>query len=94
MFRLPLLCKIQFTNMEWLIVPSNKLIFTTQVKFLKCSPVFILLMGKNSNHNALFKFRDGSVKTVKLLGNLQLNRKKNKEIGYRGKCSSVLLCVF
>lgn len=76
MLRLPLLLKIQFTNVEWIIVPRNNLIITTQVKFLKCSPVFILLMGKNSGHNALFKFRDGSVKTVKLPGNLQLNGKK------------------
>lgn len=79
MFRLPLLSKIQLTKVEWVIVPSNKLIITTQVKYLKCSPVFLLLMGKNSNHNALFKFRDGSMKTVKLLGNLQLNGEKKKQ---------------
>lgn len=46
MFRLPLLSKIQFTNLEWVIVPRNKLIITTQVKFLKCRSVFILLIGK------------------------------------------------
>lgn len=46
MFRLPLLSKIQFTNLDWVIVPSNKLIITTQVKFLKCHSVFILLIGK------------------------------------------------
>lgn len=33
---------------------------------------------KKNNGNALFKFRDGSVKTVKLLGNLQLNGKKKQ----------------
>lgn len=77
MFRLPLLSKIQFTNLEWVIVPRNKLIITTQVKFLKCRSVFIFLIEKKkSNCNALFKFRDGSVDTVKLLGNLQLNGKK------------------
>lgn len=46
MFRLPLLSKIQFTNLDWVIVPSNKLIITTQVKFLKCHSVFILLIAK------------------------------------------------
>lgn len=78
MFRLPLFSKIQFTKVEWVTVPSNKLIITAQVKYLKCGPVFLLLMGKYSNHNALFQFRDGSMKTVKLLGNLQLNGGGNR----------------